>query len=166
MAAAERSVHVRQVAWSHPDAVALREAMDAEIGPRYADRAESLPTPLEMAVVPHDLVYVGLGLLPGQPPVGHIALRRLGAEFEVKKLFVREEARGAGVGRALLHAAEAAARSLGGRRVILQTGDRQPDAVTLYERAGYRRIPIYAPYFGLPYSLCFEKLLPGADERL
>jgi hypothetical protein len=40
------------------------------------------------------------------------------------------------------------------------TGDRQPDAVRLYEREGYTPIPIFPPYEELPFSRCFEKVLP------
>ena len=55
---------------------------------------------------------------------------------------------------------EAVARAAGARRLILQTGHRQPEAVHLYERVGYRRIPTYEPYVeALPNSICFEKVL-------
>jgi GNAT superfamily N-acetyltransferase len=48
----------------------------------------------------------------------------------------------------------------GARRLILQTGDRQPDAVALYERVGYTPIPIYEPYIEtIPNSFCFEKVI-------
>ncbi|WP_255359407.1 hypothetical protein [Frondihabitans sp. PAMC 28766] len=43
---------------------------------------------------------------------------------------------------------------------MLQTGDRQPDAVRLYERFGYTPIPVYEPYVeAIPFSLCYEKRL-------
>jgi GNAT superfamily N-acetyltransferase len=45
-------------------------------------------------------------------------------------------------------------------RLILQTGDRQPDAVALYGSLGYRPIPIYQPYtHAIPFSMCFGKVL-------
>ena len=52
---------------------------------------------------------------------------------------------------------ERIAAERGAQRLILQTGDRQPEAVTLYERIGYTRIPIYAPYLEISFSQCFEK---------
>ncbi|MBE1560939.1 GNAT superfamily N-acetyltransferase [Nonomuraea africana] len=58
---------------------------------------------------------------------------------------------------ALLEAAEDAAVKAGADRVVLQTGDRQPDAVRLYEREGYTRIPVYPPYHLVPNSLCYHK---------
>jgi GNAT superfamily N-acetyltransferase len=63
------------------------------------------------------------------------------------------------VARGLLAAAERAARELGAARVILHTGDRQPEAIRLYEREGYTRIPIYPPYTSMTWSTCFEKPL-------
>lgn len=157
-------------AWDDPDAVALRAAMDAEIGPRYAERLAIRPEPAEMAVDPRDLVYVGLAYAGGRA-VGHIAVRRLPgsagvprsdgppADLEIKRTFVDPAARGLGVGLALLAAAEEAAAAAGARRVVLQTGDRQPEAVGLYEKAGYERIPLFAPYLGLEYSQCFARTL-------
>ena len=52
------------------------------------------------------------------------------------------------------------ARDRGAKRLILQTGDRQPEAVALFERAGYERIEIYEPYVTtFTFSRCFEKQL-------
>jgi hypothetical protein len=34
---------------------------------------------------------------------------------------------------------------------------RQPEAVRVYERAGYRRIENFGPYVGSERNLCFEK---------
>jgi GNAT superfamily N-acetyltransferase len=161
---AQRGPHVRQVAWDHPDAVRLRAAMTTEMDRRYADRAVELP--LGMAVDPADLRYTAVAYLDGHA-VGHVALRRLGLEIELKRLFVEVDRRGGGIARVLLTAAELAARDLGARRVILQTGDRQPEAVAAYQRAGYTPIPVFPPYVELPFSLCFEKRLPAlvGDQR-
>ncbi|MDF2989902.1 MAG: hypothetical protein K0S37_416 [Microbacterium sp.] len=46
-------------------------------------------------------------------------------------------------------------------RPILQTADRQPEAITLYERIGYHRIEIFPPYVRFPASRCFAKPLPA-----
>lgn len=158
-----RVPQVREVAWDHPDAVALRAAMSAEIDPRYADRAASMPPPAGMRVDPADLVFVAVAYVDGRA-VGHVAVRRLGEEVEVKRMFVEQAARGNGIGTALLAAAESAARARGAARIVLQTGDRQPEAVATYAKAGYTRIPIFAPYLSLPFSRCFEKLLPAGVD--
>ncbi|OUC95894.1 GNAT family N-acetyltransferase [Streptosporangium minutum] len=161
-APAERAgvIVVRSVGWDDAAAVALREAMGEEMGARYADRLASKPDylPRGMNVEPGSVAYTGVAYT-GAVPVGHVALRRLGADLEIKRMFVAPSHRGAGVARALLTAAEDAARALGGSRIILQTGDRQPDAVRVYEREGYTPIPRFPPYERLEGSYCFEKSL-------
>ena len=80
---------------------------------------------------------------------------------EVKRMYVVPEARGRGLGRRLLEELEAQARALGYTSVVLETGDRQPEALGLYESAGFARIPCYPPYDSRALSLCFEKRLEG-----
>jgi GNAT superfamily N-acetyltransferase len=92
-------------------------------------------------------------------PVGHAALRWLDGDLELKRMYVVPSHRGRGVSESLLVDVEEAAGRLGARRIVLQTGDRQPDAVRLYEKSGYTPIPIFAPYEALTYSHCFKKLL-------
>lgn len=41
----------------------------------------------------------------------------------------------------------------------LETGTKQPEAITLYESLGYRRIPPFGEYVSDPYSICYEKEL-------
>jgi hypothetical protein len=42
---------------------------------------------------------------------------------------------------------------------VLETGKRQPDAIHLYEKAGYRRFPNFGQYIGVDNSVCMEKRL-------
>jgi GNAT superfamily N-acetyltransferase len=80
----------------------------------------------------------------GDDPVAGGGLRRLGDEMaEIKRMYVRPEARGRGIAAALLEALEAAAVELGYRTVRLDTGPHQAHAQRLYERCGYRSIPDY-----------------------
>ena len=74
-------------------------------------------------------------------------------------MFVRPEFRGRGVARRLLAALEAEAHRAGVRTLRLETGERQPEAIRLYESAGYRPIPPYGQFVGDPLSRCFEKNL-------
>ncbi|WP_326823376.1 GNAT family N-acetyltransferase [Streptosporangium sp. NBC_01756] len=162
-ASADRTdvIVVRSVGWDDAAAVALRDAMEEEMSARYADRLASKPDylPRGMNVESDSVAYTGVAYAGPDLPVGHIALRRLGVDLEIKRMYVAPSHRGAGVARALLAAAEDAARALGAVRVILQTGDRQPDAVRVYEREGYAPIPLFAPYERLEGSHCFEKPL-------
>lgn len=87
----------------------------------------------------------------GDRPAGCVALRDLGeGACEMKRMFVRDEFRGMGVGRALAGEIILAAREIGYRRMLLDTSHRQLEAVRLYERSGFRRID---PYYPLPDDL-------------
>ena len=74
-------------------------------------------------------------------------------------MYVEPASRGLGLGRRLLEALEVEARRLGYVAVVLETGDRQPEALGLYTSAGYACMPCYEPYASRALSLCFEKLL-------
>ena len=86
------------------------------------------------------------------------------ARGELKRMYVVPELRGHGLGRRVLVELEAEARRLGYRSLVLETGDRQPEALGLYASAGYERIPCYPPYDSRALSLCFEKRLPPLEE--
>jgi GNAT superfamily N-acetyltransferase len=151
-------VTVIAVDYDHPAAGALRRAMAEEMGRRYADRLADLGAhETALSVVPDTVVYTGLAITGDGLPVGHLTLRRAGEDVELKRMYVVPSYRGAGASVALLRAAEEAAGRLGARRIILQTGDRQPDAVRLYEREGYTPIPVFPPYEGLLFSRCYQK---------
>jgi GNAT superfamily N-acetyltransferase len=75
------------------------------------------------------------------PPVGGVGLRAIGPKTgEVRRLWVDPDWRGRGLGRALMAALEDEARGLGQMRLQLATGDRQPEAVALYEATGWERL--------------------------
>ncbi|MFC5833862.1 GNAT family N-acetyltransferase [Nonomuraea insulae] len=156
----ERATYIiRAVSYDDPAAGELRAAVTEELGRRYGDRfSEPGSRPPAVAIEAGSVVYTGVAFDADQA-VGHVLLRRLGEEIEIKRMYVIPSHRGSGVARSLLAAAEQAARELGAARVILHTGDRQPEAIRLYEREGYTRIPIYPPYTSMTYSTCFEKPL-------
>ena len=71
---------------------------------------------------------------------------------------VRDEFRGRGFGKLLLDHIENHAASKGASSVRLETGIYQPEAVRLYEKNGYCRIPPFRDYPpDDPLSLCYEK---------
>jgi putative acetyltransferase len=93
-------------------------------------------------------------------PVGCGGLRELTEETgEVKRMYIRPAARGRGFGQLLLQELEQRARALGYKRLRLETGFPQPEAIRLYERAEYRPIPGYGEYRDDPRTLSFEKEL-------
>lgn len=78
---------------------------------------------------------------------------------ELKRMYVRPEARGRGLGRQLLVALEAEAVRLGYKGLVLETGEQQREAIGLYASSGYEPIPCYGPYAGQAISRCYEKRL-------
>lgn len=63
---------------------------------------------------------------------------------EIKRMYTRRAFRRTGVAQVILSELERLAAEFGYSSVKLQTGPKQPEAAALYERVGYRRVPIYA----------------------
>ena len=72
----------------------------------------------------------------------------------------RRQFRGRGLSHQLLTVVEDEARRLGYRRLLLETGRAQPEAVGLYRSSGYRQIAGFGYYADEPGNLCFAKDLP------
>lgn len=78
---------------------------------------------------------------------------------EIKRMFVREAARGHGVGRQVLAFLEEQVRGRGIALTRLETGIYSHDAIRLYERMGYVKIGPFAGYWDDPLSVFYEKRL-------
>ena len=76
---------------------------------------------------------------------------------EVKRMYTSPGNRGKGIATKILTELETWAVELSYEKCILETGKRQPEAIGLYKRNGYRPIPNYGQYAGIENSLCFEK---------
>jgi len=93
-------------------------------------------------------------------PAGCGGLLLVGAEYgEVKRMYVRPQFRGQGLGQRMLDHLADYARQRGLGVLRLETGIHQAAAIRLYERAGFQRIRPFGPYRPDPLSLCFEKQL-------
>ncbi len=92
--------------------------------------------------------------------IGCGAIKEFSKEaVEVKRMFVFPENRGLGVASKILADLEEWARILGYKSCVLETGFKQVEALALYQKSGYLRIPNYGQYAGVENSLCFEKKL-------
>jgi putative acetyltransferase len=78
---------------------------------------------------------------------------------ELKRFYVRVEARGRGLGRLLVRAVEQEARRRGCRRLMLETGILQPEAQALYRSEGFHDRGAFPPYVNDPLSVFMEKAL-------
>jgi GNAT superfamily N-acetyltransferase len=138
-----------------PDAAALRQAQRDELDARYGrDDHEpgAKPTadsvPVFLVARSTDGVAIGCG-----------GLRLLPEGAEIKRMYVVPAARGTGLSTAILRALEEEARALGVTRLLLETGEGQPDAMRFYEREGYTRIPNFGAYEHSAISLCYARPL-------
>ena len=92
--------------------------------------------------------------------VGCGALRPYGSDgVEIKRMFVSPAFRGQGIAGVILSALETWALELGFDQSVLETGKKQPEAIRLYQKSGYRIIPNYGQYAGVENSVCMEKKL-------
>lgn len=162
----EQGFRIEQVQVDDPRAVALRGILDADLDERYRDAdgddAPGVAAKREAALAVHteQVVATLLAVDADDTPLGHVILRRLGDEWELKRLVVIAAARRRGVGRALTARVVELARRGGATRVILQSGRMQPESLHLYATAGFTPIPVYEPYIEtMPQSLCFEYVL-------
>lgn len=93
-------------------------------------------------------------------PVGCGAFRPYDEQtVEIKRMFVHGEARGQGVARRILEALETEARRRGYSRSVLETGNKNYEAIAAYPACGYARIEAFGQYVGDPKSVCFGKVL-------
>jgi GNAT superfamily N-acetyltransferase len=100
-----------------------------------------------------------LAWLNGSEPAGCVGIRPLAAQCcEMKRLYVTLEARGLGIGKALVEASLGTALALGYREMRLDTLDSMVGAIALYRAAGFTPI---APYYDnpIPGALFFRRAL-------
>ncbi|MBT0994019.1 GNAT family N-acetyltransferase [Cellulomonas sp. DKR-3] len=164
-----RPVTVQAVPWGDPDGTALRRAMFAFNSGHYPALYADLAGEPDGGFASDD-ERQGVGVLAtwvariDGRAVGCVTLRAArdgypAGSVELKKLFVDDAARGAGAARALLAAAEDDARSRGLASVVLCTGTRQPEAITLYLSAGYRPVRPFTDPAGDFWTFWFAKPL-------
>lgn len=136
------------------DDVALRQliaAQESEVMARYGvhDAGPGLP---------EDAPCIIARL--GGRAVGCVALGRLDSRTgEVKRMYVDPTARGHRIGRLLLKQVEELGRAHGYGALRLEAGTRQPEALRVYDNAGWSRIPCYGYFKDDPTTVCFEKAL-------
>jgi GNAT superfamily N-acetyltransferase len=99
-------------------------------------------------------------------PIACGAIRRHDEEAaEIKRMYVRPDARGRGLSRLVLRELEATAIRMGYGALVLETGLRQPEAIALYESDGYAVIPNFGFYKESPLSVCYRKELARVAPR-
>jgi GNAT superfamily N-acetyltransferase len=154
------TVTVQAEPYESPAGQTLRGELHAELARRYGAGQSGDPVRprVDPAVEAAGELFVARDG-EGQP-VGCVVLRRYAeAVFELRRMYVRPEARGHGVAAALLAALEDRARQRGAERIILECGTAQPEALAFYQGHGYRPVPRFGIYADSPRSRCFGREL-------
>lgn len=147
--------------YDDPDVGRLVDEVQAEYVVRYGGPDAAAVDPAEF-VPPAGLLLVGL--LDGVA-VATGGWRRLsGDTAEIKRMYVAPAARRRGLARRMLTELERTAAAAGITRLVLNTGPAQPEAVALYEQAGYTPVPAFGHYACHPNALFFGKALPVGDR--
>jgi GNAT superfamily N-acetyltransferase len=134
--------------------------LDADLAVRYGDEGEPVHAPAEVFDGPGGGML--LATLDGVP-VGCVGLRRIDERTaELKRMYVRPQARGRGVARALLAACEQHAAALGYEQIWLETGTMQPEAVSLYLTSGYEPVAAFGQYADGDLAIHLGRVLPAA----
>jgi ribosomal protein S18 acetylase RimI-like enzyme len=141
----------------HPgsaDAVALIAELEAHLDPLYPSKSRHGYS-VEKLIAQSVAFFV---LRDNGTAAGCGGVQLFGTEYgELKRMYVRPQFRGKGFGTMLLDHLAAYAQSHGLGLLRLETGIHQADAIRLYERAGYQRIPPFGTYVKDPLSLFLEK---------
>ncbi|SEJ61904.1 Ribosomal protein S18 acetylase RimI [Dyadobacter sp. SG02] len=136
-----------------PDFQALVKLLDADLAIRDGADHSFYSQFNKIDKIRHTVVCYEYG-----QPIGCGAIKAFSDEaMEVKRMYVSPEGRNKGVASRILADLEAWAFELGYLRCVLETGKRQPEAIALYEKNGYRRTENYGQYVGVENSVCFAK---------
>ncbi|MFH8221629.1 GNAT family N-acetyltransferase [Streptomyces sp. NPDC018057] len=156
---------IHPVAFDHPDAVKLNDEVQAEYHVRYGDGGDA--THLDPADFrpPHGVYLIAYDEDGTPVATGGWRSQDKNAEgnedgdAELKRMFVIESMRGRGLARRILAALEEDARAAGRVRMVLETGDQQPEAIALYASSGYAPCAKFGYYREYESSLCYAKPL-------
>ena len=157
------TLELRPTAFDHPDALHLIAELRRVYQQRYGDDDA---TPVDTSEFAPPLGHFVVGYAGGEPVAcggwrardGGDPVLRVG-DAEIKRMYVRESARGRGFARAVLAELERSAAATGRLRAVLETGTAQPEAIALYLSSGYHRIPGFGTYREWPNSRCYAKSL-------
>jgi GNAT superfamily N-acetyltransferase len=157
---AEAAVEIRRMDIRSREAQTLILELNAELKARYPEEG-ACHFRLEADEVTEGRGAFLVGFAAGEKPVACGAVRRIDPETcEIKRMYVKPPWRGKGIARAMVAALEQESRRLGVGRIVLETGVRQHEALSLYSKAGFERIAAFGDYAGKPLSVCFAKTLP------
>jgi GNAT superfamily N-acetyltransferase len=160
MSTSAEPVRLRAVGYGDPVAQHLIERVQQEYVVRYGGRDAAVVDPAEFSPP------LGLFLVAevGGVPAGCGGWRaHADGVAELKRMYVEPGFRRRGVAALVLAELERTAAAAGHRHLLLNSGDRQPEALALYARTGYVPVAGYGVYADAPGAVFLGKDLPAAD---
>ena len=107
-----------------------------------------------------DLIKHAVVAYDGTQPVGCGAVKPFSEDtMEVKRMYVPSNRRGQGIASIVLKELEIWCLQMDYMKCVLETGKKQPEAIELYKKNGFRIITNFGQYKNVENSVCFEKLL-------
>lgn len=158
-------ITLRTVPYDHPDAVKLNDQVQLEYQARYEGEGDATVLDPAMFAPPNGLYFVAYDTSDAPVASGGWRARDespegyLDGDAELKRMYVVPEARGLGLARRILALLETDAREAGRLRMVLETGDQQPEAIALYRSSGYSDCPKFGYYRTYDSSICMSKPL-------
>jgi GNAT superfamily N-acetyltransferase len=147
-------IAINPARFADPAVQALVKEVLADLGERYGSSGDDTPVALTDFDPPSGAFFVAVD---GDRLVGCAGWRKHGPDAELKRMYSAPAARGQGLARRMLGVIEDSARAAGLKRLILETGTKQPEAIGLYESAGYERIEDFGYYKGYENVLSYAK---------
>ncbi|MEP6794726.1 MAG: GNAT family N-acetyltransferase [Saprospiraceae bacterium] len=138
---------------SNQDFIELVKSLDADLAIRDGDDHAFYTQFNTMGYLKYCLVAYD-----DNTPLGCGALKEISADtVEIKRIYTTPQSRGKGIATMVMAELEKWAAELSYKNCILETGKNQPEAINMYHKLGYHRIPNYGQYSDVDTSLCFAK---------
>ena len=137
----------------NPDFIELVKLLDADLAQRDGNEHSFYAQFNKIDKIKHVIVAYEDGKAIGCGTIKQFS----SGTMEIKRMYTLPGQRGKGVASSILNELEKWTAEMSCNKCILETGNRQPEAIMLYQKSGYTRIPNYGQYQGIENSVCFEK---------
>jgi GNAT superfamily N-acetyltransferase len=137
------------------DFIELTKLLDEDLWARYGDMQAHYDKHNTI-----DYINEAIVIYKNKIPVACGAFKEYSQDSaEIKRIFVKKENRQQGLAKLIVSKLEESIKKHGYKYSILETGQKQHEAISLYKNLGYEIIENYAPYVGDSNSVCMKKVL-------
>jgi putative acetyltransferase len=148
-------IHLQRTTSNNPDFQKLVKALDADL-----ENRDGSDHPFFAQFNKIENIRYVVVAYDGDEPIGCGSIKEYSEKImEIKRMFVPREKRGQGIASLILQELEKWCEELNYEKCILETGERQPEAIRLYKKNNYKIIPNFGQYANVESSVCFEKKL-------